>query len=91
MKVLAIHFNPAHIWSLVGIISQIMFMMRFVVQWIMSEMKGESVMPPAFWYFSILGSLGLLAYSIYRQDPIFIAGQSFGLLVYSRNLALNKK
>ena len=91
MKIFMSYLTTAHMWSLVGAVSQIMFMMRFVVQWIASEIKKEPVMPIAFWYFSMFGSIGLLSYSIYKKDPIFIAGQLFGLLVYARNLALSKK
>jgi lipid-A-disaccharide synthase-like uncharacterized protein len=56
------------------------------VQWIASERRKRSVVPNAFWYFSIGGGLTLLAYAIYRQDPVFIIGQGAGLLVYARNL-----
>ena len=73
-------------WLIVGFVSQTFFFLRFFVQWIASERKKESKIPVSFWYFSIFGALGLLAYSIYRQDPVFIAGQSLGILIYSRNL-----
>jgi lipid-A-disaccharide synthase-like uncharacterized protein len=71
---------------LVGYIAQAMFAMRFVVQWIASERAGRSVIPNAFWFFSIGGGLMLLAYAIYRRDPVFILGQAFGVWVYLRNL-----
>jgi lipid-A-disaccharide synthase-like uncharacterized protein len=45
----------------------------------------------SFWYLSIVGSTLLLAYAIYREDPVFIAGQAFGSIVYFRNLQLIKK
>ncbi|WP_122841936.1 lipid-A-disaccharide synthase N-terminal domain-containing protein, partial [Pseudomonas viridiflava] len=61
---------------------------RFVLQWLYSEFKKRSVIPVGFLYLSMLGSSILLVYAIYRQDPVFIAGQSFGLLVYLRNLQL---
>jgi lipid-A-disaccharide synthase-like uncharacterized protein len=60
--------------------------MRFVVQWIASERAGRSVVPTAFWLFSIGGGMMLLGYAIYRRDPVFIVGQVFGVLVYLRNL-----
>jgi lipid-A-disaccharide synthase-like uncharacterized protein len=60
--------------------------MRFVVQWIASERARQSVMPVAFWFFSIGGGVLLLIYALYRRDPVFIAGQAFGLVVYIRNL-----
>lgn len=75
-----------HIWLAVGFFGQCMFFMRFLVQWIVSEKRKESVIPEVFWYFSICGGAILLAYSIYRQDPVFIMGQSLGVLIYSRNL-----
>ncbi|HET9482183.1 MAG TPA: lipid-A-disaccharide synthase N-terminal domain-containing protein, partial [Candidatus Polarisedimenticolia bacterium] len=64
------------------------FFSRFLVQWIVAERRGESIVPPAFWYLSICGGLILLAYSIHVQDPVFIAGQSIGSIVYARNLVL---
>ena len=82
------------IWMGVGFFAQTMFFMRFLIQWIVSEIKKQSVIPVAFWFFSIVGASGLLAYSIYRKDPVFILGQSIGLIVYFRNIALifgNKK
>lgn len=75
-------------WLAVGFIGQTLFFMRFFVQWIASERKGESIIPVAFWYFSIGGGLVLLAYSLYRQDPVFIMGQAMGVVIYARNLFL---
>jgi lipid-A-disaccharide synthase-like uncharacterized protein len=74
------------IWLLIGLIGQMLFFMRFFVQWIASERRGESVIPTAFWYFSLSGGLVLLAYALWRQDPIFIMGQATGLVIYGRNL-----
>lgn len=76
------------IWLAVGFAGQALFAMRFVVQWIHSERRRESVVPLAFWYFSLAGGITLLTYAIYRLDPVFITGQGLGLLIYSRNLAL---
>ena len=73
-------------WVLVGFIAQGLFSMRFLVQWIASERAGRSVIPLAFWLFSIGGGLLLLVYALYRKDPVFIAGQAFGVFVYLRNL-----
>lgn len=75
-------------WTLVGFLGQALFFSRFLVQWIASERKKESVVPIHFWYFSIGGGLTLLIYSIHRVDPVFIVGQAAGLFVYSRNLYL---
>jgi lipid-A-disaccharide synthase-like uncharacterized protein len=73
-------------WVLVGLVAQVFFTMRFLVQWIASERVGKSVIPIAFWWCSIGGGLLLLVYALYRRDPVFIAGQSFGVFVYLRNL-----
>ncbi len=64
---------------------------RFLVQWIISERKGESTIPVAFWYLSIAGGILLFAYACWRRDPVFILGQSTGLIVYTRNLVLLKR
>ena len=76
------------LWVMIGLIGQAFFFMRFLVQWIVSERRGESMIPIAFWYFSIGGSMILLAYAIHRQDPVFILGQSVGSVIYIRNLIL---
>ena len=73
-------------WVLLGFAAQAFFTMRFVVQWIASERAGRSVVPTAFWVFSIGGGLMLLGYALYRKDPVFIIGQAFGVFVYLRNL-----
>ena len=73
-------------WVLLGYVAQVMFTMRFLVQWIASERAGKMVMPIAFWFFSIGGGLLLLAYALYVRDPVFILGQAFGVFVYGRNL-----
>jgi len=73
-------------WVLLGLVAQVLFTMRFLVQWIASERVGHSVIPVAFWLFSIGGGLLLLIYALYRKDIVFIAGQSFGVFVYLRNL-----
>ena len=76
------------IWLTVGIVAQLMFSMRFLIQWISSEKARKSVIPVAFWWFSILGGLLLLAYGLYRGEPVIILGQAFGIVVYARNLWL---
>jgi len=72
----------------VGFVAQVMFFGRFMVQWIASERSGRSVVPVSFWYLSIAGSAGLLFYAIMRADPVFILGQSLGMVIYVRNLML---
>ena len=78
-------------WLAVGFVGQLAFTGRFVLQWLYSEYKKRSVIPVGFWYLSIIGSALLLAYAIYRQDPVFIVGQSFGFIAYLRNLQLIAK
>ncbi|MCH6588687.1 MAG: lipid-A-disaccharide synthase N-terminal domain-containing protein [Limibaculum sp.] len=75
-------------WVLVGLGGQVLFMMRFVIQWIVSEKAKRSTIPVSFWWLSIGGAAILLAYAIYRADPVFILGQSLGFFIYARNLWL---
>jgi lipid-A-disaccharide synthase-like uncharacterized protein len=75
-------------WLIAGLLGQLMFTARFVVQWIASEQAGKSVVPVAFWYFSIAGGLIVLAYGIHKLEPVIILGQLPGVLIYSRNLWL---
>ncbi|HYB56423.1 MAG TPA: lipid-A-disaccharide synthase N-terminal domain-containing protein [Alphaproteobacteria bacterium] len=79
------------IWVGVGLFGQALFFMRFFVQWLASERQGKSVIPLAFWYFSIGGAAILLVYAIYRLDPVFIIGQAGGFLIYARNLYLIRR
>ena len=74
------------LWVAFGFAAQLMFMMRFLVQWIATERAKRSIIPISFWYLSIVGGAMLLTYAIYRQDPVFIVGQATGLLIYLRNL-----
>jgi lipid-A-disaccharide synthase-like uncharacterized protein len=78
-------------WVILGLAGQAAFFSRFLVQWVASERQGKSVMPVAFWYLSLVGSLALLVYAIHRREPIFALGQSVGGIVYVRNLALRKR
>ena len=73
-------------WLAIGLLGQAFFSARFIVQWIASERLKQSVIPVQFWYWSMGGGVTLLAYAIYRLDPVFIAGQAAGLVVYARNL-----
>jgi lipid-A-disaccharide synthase-like uncharacterized protein len=76
------------IFLIIGFLGQGLFASRFIYQWIYSEKKGKSVIPLGFWYLSIFGGLGLLSYAIFRQDPVIISGQLFGIFIYLRNLIL---
>ena len=75
--------NP---WVVIGFVGQGLFTARFLTQWIASERARRSIVPAAFWLFSLGGGVTLLAYALYRQDPVFIVGQAAGLLIYARNL-----
>jgi lipid-A-disaccharide synthase-like uncharacterized protein len=75
-------------WVVFGFLGQALFFLRFFYQWIASEAAKRSIVPEAFWYFSMGGGLMLLVYAIQRQDPVFTAGQGCGLIIYSRNIYL---
>ena len=77
-----------HVWLAIGFLGQALFASRFIIQWFKSEMEGRSVIPISFWYCSVAGGVVVLAYAIYKRDPVFIIGQASGLFVYSRNLYL---
>jgi len=74
------------IWLVIGFGGQTMFSMRFLLQWLYSEKHKKSIIPVSFWYYSIAGSIILLIYAIHKRDPVFTLGQSFGILIYARNL-----
>ncbi|MEK7301378.1 MAG: lipid-A-disaccharide synthase N-terminal domain-containing protein [Nitrospirota bacterium] len=76
------------IWIATGFLGQGLFFGRWIVQWLASERSASSKVPISFWYLSLVGGLITLAYAIYRKDPVFIAGQSIGAVVYVRNLML---
>jgi lipid-A-disaccharide synthase-like uncharacterized protein len=73
-------------WIAIGFSAQLMFSLRFIVQWLASEKARRSVVPEAFWYFSLTGGLMLTAYALHRTDPVFILGQVAALAIYSRNI-----
>jgi len=74
------------VWIAIGLTGQALFSARFLIQWLSTEKHKRSVIPVAFWYFSIAGGMVLLTYAIYRKDPVFILGQATGIFIYSRNL-----
>lgn len=78
-------------WVILGFFGQFLFFMRFFVQWVASERRGESFFPVAFWYFSIGGGIIILIYAVHIKDPVFIAGQGAALLIYIRNLILIRR
>ncbi len=73
-------------WLIVGIVGQVVFSARFLLQWIYSEIKKRSIFPLAFWFMSIIGGAVLLCYAIHKDDPVFIFAQAGGLVIYLRNL-----
>jgi len=80
--------NETAIWIGIGLAGQALFSARFILQWLASEKARRSVVPKAFWYFSLGGSAVLLAYAIHRADPVFVLGQATGFAIYLRNLWL---
>ena len=76
------------LWLLFGVAAQLIFAMRFVVQWIASERAGRSVMPVSFWFISLVGGLLTLVYGLVRREPIIIVGQVLAVFIYVRNLML---
>jgi lipid-A-disaccharide synthase-like uncharacterized protein len=80
--------KPEQLMLVIGFAGQGLFAMRFIIQWLKSEGEGRSVIPLAFWYFSIGGGLVLFLYALWRQDPVIICGQGLGLFIYLRNLFL---
>ncbi|MDW5377827.1 lipid-A-disaccharide synthase N-terminal domain-containing protein [Halomonas sp. HP20-15] len=83
--------NQEWLWIAIGFLGQALFSARFMVQWIASERAKRSIVPKAFWFFSLGGGATLLAYALYRQDPVFIVGQGTGLFIYVRNLMLLRR
>ena len=79
------------VWLGIGFLGQALFSARFVIQWLASERMRRSVVPHAFWWFSLAGGVTLLAYALWRGDPVFVLGQGLGLFVYLRNLMLVRR
>jgi lipid-A-disaccharide synthase-like uncharacterized protein len=80
-----------HAWKVVGWVGNILFFSRFLVQWYASERRRQVVVPQAFWWLSLSGSLVLLSYAIFRRDSVFIAGQAFSWIPYLRNLWIHRQ
>ncbi len=75
-------------WQIIGFVGQGLFTARFLVQWLASEKKGDAIVPVAFWWLSLIGGINLLVFAILIRQPVFIIGQSMGMIVYARNLML---
>ncbi len=73
------------VWGSVG---QVLFTFRFVYQWIYSERMKESSLPFGFWFLSLVGSLMILSYAVFRKDPVLLLGQLFGFIIYTRNIII---
>jgi lipid-A-disaccharide synthase-like uncharacterized protein len=78
-------------WLSIGFLGQALFSMRFIIQWVASEKRKESVIPVAFWFFSLGGGVTLFAYALHRRDPVFILSGGAGTLIYLRNLYLIRR
>lgn len=76
------------IWVTIGAVGQTLYGARMIVQWWVSERQGRSVVPVSFWYLSLAAAVLMLAYALWRRDPVFISGQVLGLAIYLRNLSL---
>ena len=76
------------LWLLFGLAAQALFAARFVVQWIASERAGRSIVPLAFWFFSMAGGIMTLVYGLVRREPVIILGQALSIFIYIRNLIL---
>jgi len=78
-------------WIIIGFFGQFLFFMRFIVQWLASERKGQVVIPKMFWYLSIAGTLVILAYAIHIKDIVFSVAQVLSLFIYGRNLMFERR
>ena len=76
------------VWIGIGMLGQLLFSGRWLLQWLISEKHGRSIVPKVFWYLSLAGGLILLSYSIYQRDPVFILGNTLNSVIYLRNLYL---
>jgi lipid-A-disaccharide synthase-like uncharacterized protein len=75
-------------WLAFGLVAQLLFTARFLVQWISSERAGQSVVPMAFWFFSMGGGLMTLIYGVAKREPVIILGQAMATVIYVRNIML---
>jgi len=86
------HNENIPLWLVIfGSAGQIIFTLRFVYQWAYSRRRHESMLPRGFWIISLIGSGVIVAYGIFRKDPVLILGQSFGFVAYVRNLMIGFK
>jgi lipid-A-disaccharide synthase-like uncharacterized protein len=83
--------NPQSLWIGVGMVGQLLFGVRFLVQWLYSEARGQSLIPPAFWYLSVTGGAIVLSYAIHQREVVFIIGESVTLVIFLRNLIMLRR
>lgn len=88
MRILNISTTAGILWVLVGVLAQVLFMGRMIVQWIASERSKRSVVPPIFWWMSLGGASMLIVYFLWRKDIVGVFGQATGWVIYVRNLVL---
>ncbi|HKT27195.1 lipid-A-disaccharide synthase N-terminal domain-containing protein [Dyella sp.] len=79
------------LWIGLGMVGQLLFGVRFLVQWLYSEARGQSLIPPAFWYLSVAGGVIVLSYAIHQRELVFIIGESVTLAIFLRNLIMLRK
>ena len=79
------------VWFLAGMAGEFVFFLRFVVQWIASERMKRTIVPMAFWHLSLVGTAMVLAYAIYKLDPVFILAYSLNIFIYVRNLSIARR
>ena len=79
-------FASMNLWKVVGLIGQVTFGSRFIIQWLVSEKEGRSVIPVSFWYLSVIGAAITLVYAVHIEEPVFMLPQLAALLIYARNL-----
>jgi lipid-A-disaccharide synthase-like uncharacterized protein len=91
MNAVSYRLSSDTLWIAIGLLGQVLFAGRFILQWFASERSKRSVVPLSFWYFSIGGAAVLLAYAIHKRDVVFIVGQSTGFIIYVRNLVLIRR
>jgi lipid-A-disaccharide synthase-like uncharacterized protein len=83
--------NSQTLWIGAGMVGQLLFGVRFLVQWLYSEARGQSLIPPAFWYLSVAGGAIVLSYAIHQREVVFIIGESVTLAIFLRNLIMLRK
>ena len=88
---ISIHMPSIDFWLIFGLLGQVVFFARMVLQWIHSEKQGKSIITLHFWTVSIVGTVIILIYSIHRKDLVFIIGQLLALFIYWRNIVLIRK